>query len=147
MTALSMVAIASCTTPEERVVDEKLLKQGLLSRSQLQDEVKDSISGASDLSEQQRSDLRELQRSSTTEMDALINESLKLRSILVKDLLSPNYSASRTRTVEKRLKKIELERVDVLLRSIQQAHKILGAEAQAHEQVMHDLTSERPLRF
>ncbi|MGZ6359223.1 MAG: hypothetical protein ACXWP1_08725, partial [Bdellovibrionota bacterium] len=78
--------------------------------------------------------------------DDISSQSLKLRSVLVEEILSPNYSLDEVGMIKGRLKKLEDKRLSLMFDGIDQANTILGRKAQQHARVMRELLENRSLR-
>lgn len=149
--ALNALIIASavfgpaCTTPAERAINERLVEEGPETRLDLNEEAREAIAKAPDLTERQRSDLTFLRQATAARLDGLRRESLKLRSLMVKDLVSPAYDASQMRVAERKLREVERERLEVMLDAMKKASRILGRQAAINEALMQEFVTDRPL--
>ena len=147
LAAVVIVTLHGCaTTDAEKTVDRRLAEENSVdTRSELRTETDNLIENAPDLSTDQRVKLSRLRQEITTKTDALARESIKLRSLLVQDLISPAYNDKVTSLVETKLKKVEKERLDLVLDSIKRAKTILGRQVLSNARIMDDLASERRL--
>ena len=89
----------------------------------------------SNLTSEQKKKLRTLQASTVKQQAQLREESLKLRSILIKDTLSSNYNKSEVLMIQNRIEKVEHRRVALTFETLDKANGILGRETHAEENV------------
>lgn len=82
---------------------------------------------------QQKMQLQELQMKSSRQMQALREESLKLRSVLIKDVFAEDYNRSEVRLIQKKIKKVEGQRVALMFDTIDRTNAILGRLNRGHE--------------
>lgn len=110
-----------------RQLDEKLAREtSVKTRADLRKEATSIITTAPGLTDQQRASLMELRDSSSSETDRLTTLSLKLRSVLVKELLNTNSDPELVDLIKARIKKVEQERVSLFFRTIHGVNTILG---------------------
>jgi hypothetical protein len=134
------LATPGCSHTGSPELDRKLLAEPDVSRQELSSEVKNEIESAPHLTLGQKAMLLELRRTVRGEMEKISSESLKLRSLLVKDLLSPEYDRQEVDAIESRLKDLENNRISSLFRGVREANEILGRQADdLREPVIRDL--------
>lgn len=127
----------------EKQLDEKLERETVVkSRSDLMGETDHLIKTAPGLSEDQRTRLLGLRDSTRAQSDRLREESLKLRSVLVKSLVSINYDQEETDLVKTRIRNLEHERLSLFFRTVRQANEILGRWGSQQQQVNEDFYNQ-----
>ena len=99
------------------------------SQADLNAEATHQIEKAENISEEQRSQLlalREKTRAQTLEQN---KESLRLKSVLVKELLSTDYDRKEVAGLKRKIRKTDDRKLSILLDSIQKTNVILGRQA------------------
>jgi hypothetical protein len=85
------------------------------------------------LSNDQRQQLMALKKEAQLLTAKQNSESLKLRSVLIKDMLSANYNHSEVSLIKNKLRKTESNKIDILLNAVKKANIILGNEIDKNE--------------
>jgi hypothetical protein len=123
---LSM-ALSGCASNASKKVDSKVSQEnGVQTRKALQAEAQSLIEHDAELTTDQKSRLSILSSSLSQQLDAMNLESVKLRSVLVKEVLSPDYQISEVEVIKGRMRGLESRRVDLMFSGIEQANVILG---------------------
>ena len=139
-----ILAFSSCSTIGNKKLDQKMSEAPTVnSRSELQTEARNSIDNAINLTDDQKAKLTQLRYSVSTQSDEFNRQSLELRSILLKDLLSSNYNAKEVGLIKTRMRKLEERRLSMTFDSVEKANVILGRQAAANHRVMRELLGER----
>lgn len=113
----------------ERRIDRKLSEEtNVKSRSDLSDEASNLIKNMPGLSIDQRARLSDLRTDTNALIAELTNQSLKLRGLLIRDVVSDNYDAEEVLAVKARLRALEEKRLTVMFETIDQANEILGRQ-------------------
>jgi hypothetical protein len=143
-----LAALASgCTSTRNKALDEKLAsEQTVTSRTELRSQADKMIESDPSLSYDQKKQLSILRSQISTQMDELSSQSLKLRGVLVEEILSPNYSLDEVNLIKKRLKNVENKRLSLMFDGIDKANSILGRQAPQHARIMHELLENRSSR-
>lgn len=128
---VSTLAFMGCAGSQRatlnRVLDEKLAHETTIkSRSDLSQEATSIIATAPGLTDFQRVRLRTLKEETAVQTNRLIQQSLKLRSVLVKTMLDPNADPEEVDLLKTRIKKTEQERVSLFFRTVHSVNTILG---------------------
>jgi uncharacterized membrane protein len=131
------------STQTEKQLDEKISQEPALNQADLAKETKTQIDTATGITENQRTQLTELRRATNRQTKEISEESLKLRSVLVKELISPNYDADMVSLIEKKLRKLEDKRLSVIFNAVEKVNDILGRQAQLREPVVRDFLAPR----
>lgn len=138
----SAVTLQGCAHSAEnkRVDNEVAQENSVKSRADLSTEAGQLIQNSPGLTAEQRSKLSALRDSTRAKIDEIASESLRLRSVLIKDLISTNYNANEVELIENRMKKAEDKRLSVTFNAVEQANTILGHDVTPNrEQIMDDL--------
>ncbi|MBI3556267.1 MAG: hypothetical protein HY074_08385 [Deltaproteobacteria bacterium] len=123
----------------DKRLDAKLSGENTVkARADLQAEAGQLIEAAPGLSADQRSNLTALRETVRTQTDAIRERSLKLRSVLIKDLMSASYDEDEVELVKERIKNLEDQRLSALFNAVERANAILGRQASANQQIVHD---------
>ncbi len=135
----SVLVLASCASKKNKALDDKLSKEPeISSRKQLQSRAQASIDNAVNLTAEQKEKLSALRLNVSNQMNEYNKQSLELRSILIKDLLSSNYNHEEVGLIKSRLRKLENKRLSAIFESIEKANVILGREAELNRPVMEE---------
>ena len=131
-------------TATEKKLDQKLAEQSAVkSSSELGLEADQMINSAVGLTAEQRTQLVLLRETTRKEMDQLRDESLKLRVVLIKDVVSKQYESKEVSLIKKRIKKVENKRLQLIFGAIDKANKILGREAVQNQIILNQFIDER----
>src|SRR5579862_3939202 len=107
-------------------IDEKLAKEPEANRAALQKETAQVIKTAPGLTDEQRAKLEALRKSMRAEADQLRAQSLKLRAVLIADVISPNFDEDEVELIKRRMKALEDQRLSAIFGAVDQANTILG---------------------
>jgi len=123
----------------EQNLDAKLAQETAVhNRTDLRKEATQLVKLVPGLSEEQRTKLSNLRESTRVQMDDLSTRSLRLRSLMLKDLLSATDNGDELDLIKQRLKDVENSRLNLILSSVEEASRILGKEASQHREFMED---------
>lgn len=117
---------------EKNIAAKEAQEPSNMHTSDLRKEAEDLID-KSHLSDLQKRRLKELRASAIQQFNSLNDESLRLRSVLIKDVLSPKYSKMEVMYVQDQLRKNEDARLSVILDTVDKANGILGRETNQDE--------------
>jgi len=134
-----MFALGGCSHAalDQRINEKVAQESAINNRAELHTEAEKLIETAPGLNAEQRSGLLGLSKATRSQVDLIIATSIKLRSVLIKDLIATNYNEDEVETIKDRLRSLEDKRVSVLFDSIGQANTILGNDAQVHAAIIH----------
>lgn len=139
-TVALILLTTACASSATKSVDQKLATQEPThTRADLKREASKLIESDADLSADQKQRLDILRSKVGSQLDDMGQQSMKLRSVLIEELLSPSYSADEVAEIKSRLKKIEDKRLAVIFDGVDQANTILGRQAQQHRGVMREM--------
>lgn len=86
----------------------------------------DVLIANSSLQPEQKTQLRELQVETSVKLQALRQESLKMRSILIKDMFSSGYNKPEVKLLKKKIRNLEGQQVTLIFSTIDKANVIFG---------------------
>jgi hypothetical protein len=114
----------------EKQIDDKVAQENVVkNRADLRAESADLIRRTSGLTEEQRQSLNRLKVETSAQLDTLSTGSLKLRAVLIHDLLQTPYNEDEVELIKERLTKIEDQRLTTMFSAVTQANQILGRQA------------------
>jgi hypothetical protein len=126
-------------------LDEKLAQESNVSdKKELLVETSRVIQTTPNLTLQQREQLKVLKKDIRANLNDLKSQSLRLRAVLVKDVISSQDHADEIELIKKRLHSVEDQRLKVVFSAVERANGILGKTAPDHEQVMREFFNESP---
>lgn len=132
--------LQGCSHNVAKVLDEKLAQeQEVPNQAALRVESGQAIEKTPGLTTEQRTKLISLREKLRAEMSKLQEESLKLRGILIKDVISPTYDDAEVTLIKQRLESVEKQRLAAIFQTIDKANDILGRPTADHARIMHDL--------
>lgn len=139
-----MMALQGCASAAlDKRVDEKLAGEtAIQNRTELSADATRRIDSASGLSAEQRAQLTELRKSTSAEIAALGSQSLKLRALLVRDLITTNYDEDEVALIKQRIKTVEDKRVSLIFDAVEKANSILGRQAKSNADLMGEFFEE-----
>lgn len=144
---LACLAAAGCASSTNKALDQKLSEQPApANRREVLSKADQRIADSKDLSEDQRKRLTILRDQVTSQIDDINKQSLKLRSVLVEEILSPNYDLDEVNLIKRRLKKLEDKRLSLMFDGVDQANTILGRQALEHRNMMREMLQQRAIR-
>ena len=140
----SLAMLCGCASAPEKKLDSKIAEEPpIQNRQALQAQNTQLIASAPGLSDDQKAKLNSLRDSIRAKTDALSEEALKLRSLLIKDLLMTKYDSREVELIEKKLRKVENDRVSAMVDGVKKANVILGHQVDpTHEPLMREILTE-----
>ncbi|HEX7675824.1 MAG TPA: hypothetical protein VF412_16725 [Bdellovibrio sp.] len=131
---IALALTAGCAQKTiEKVNNEVATAPAVKNTSQLRQEAQDLIE-KSNLSPEIKTQLLALKASSSQQMQGLREESLKLRALLIKTVLSPNYNKKEVDVIHSKIRKNQNQYLAVMFDTVDKANGILGRETKADEQ-------------
>lgn len=144
--SLAALILSACTTTATRTnLDEKLTQEvQVKDRTGLAAESKDLIEKADALTPTQKTGLLALREATRQKMIEMQKESVKLRSVLIQDVLSPNYNQKEINLIKNRISKLEKNRVTVIFNTVDEANRILGrTQFENKDRLVEELMRDR----
>lgn len=138
--------LTACSSAElNRSLDEKVARESAIhSQADLDAKATRLMANAPGLTESQRERLAKLKSDLRVRLKQLGGESLKLRSLLVEDILGPPDKAAEIEAVKARLRGNAKARIEAIFASIDEANDVVGRSTLMHEamdlQMMDDFT-------
>jgi hypothetical protein len=140
---LGVFVTSGCVSKEtkESLNEKVAVESKVNSKAEFQDELQKSIENANNLTPAQKEQLLALRDQTHAKMASYQEECLKLKSVLIKDIISPNYNEAEVRLIKSRLRKLETRRLNSMFETIEQANKIMGREAMHNEAILQSMYS------
>jgi hypothetical protein len=142
---MAVFFIQACATTGglEKRLDEKLSQENdLKTTGDLNTQASQIIQSATDLNTEQKEKLKSLRTTTQSKISEISLQTLKLRSILIKDLVETQYDEDEVDLIKERIHNLDRERTTVLFKAIEQANEIVGRQAQSRAAIMHDFWLE-----
>lgn len=138
--ALGLMLQACAHTAEKRVDAELAQQTPVKSETALQKQSEDAID-SSHLPEAKKNELKALRTDAREKMASLHQESLQLRSLLIKSMLAQKFDRNAVEAVKNRIKKNEKARVALMFNTVDRANVIIGRETdmEARERMMDEM--------
>lgn len=129
-------------------LDEKVSQEpAVMTRADVHRDVTQWINESKDLSSDQKPRLLSLRDSIVSQEDALRGKSLKLRSVLVKNVLSADYNPDEVSILQDRIRSVEVDRLETFFWAVQQANAILGRWSAENERASEDFYTQMMLEM
>ena len=125
---LLTILFVSCSTrkQDQLLIQKKVSQETSVSDGKtLGESVNEAIHNSKTLDEKQKSELKALFDQTKNKNKALLEESFKLRAVLIKELLSEGATPKQVKMLKKNIKKTESERLKTTLLAIDQISKIV----------------------
>jgi len=136
--------VVGCATGNKELNTKLSQETEVKKRSDLGQEATGLIASNPKLTNSQKTQLFALRDSVKAQMDQIQSDSLKLRAVLIREVLSPNYSSKEARLIERRMAKLDSKRTSVILNTIDEANRILGRMDELdREEFLFDLMENR----
>lgn len=127
---------------DQRIDDKLTQETAIKHRADLSAEANELIKSAPGLSDEQRAELAQLRDKSAAELDSISAQSIKLRGLLIQDVVSSNYDQDEVQAIKTRLKNLENKRLSLVFDTVDQANTILGHQALEHQQIINSFMME-----
>ncbi|MGZ6480507.1 MAG: hypothetical protein ACXWQE_14450 [Bdellovibrionales bacterium] len=122
----ALVLIPACASESPKLNQKVANESDVESRRDLQVEADYLIRTSKLLSEVQKDKLLKLRSSTKNQMDDLEHQSLMLRSVLLKSVLSEKFDPKEVDAIKGKLKKVENQKLAQIFDTVEQANKIMG---------------------
>ena len=141
---MALGLLQGCATGTQKDLDSKVANEPQIqNRKALQSETDQLLADDSALSADQKSRLSSLLADTRSRNDQLIQKSLKLRSVLIKDLLSASYNEDEVTLLQANLREAESQRLDNMFDAVKKANSIMGRESSNHAAFVRTLMESR----
>lgn len=139
---LGVFLFTGCVSKKtNETLNEKVAESKVNTKTELQDDVKTAVENAKNLTPAQKQQLFELHNQTQAKMASYQQECLRLKSVLIKDVISPDYNGKEVNLIQSRLRKIENRRLNTMFETIAKANKIMGREAMHNEAILQSMYS------
>lgn len=140
-----LLTLAACANPSiEKEVNDKISQESeIKTRADLTADTKSSIENAKGVTLEQKSQLLSLRESTNQQIESNWQESLKLKSILIQDLVANEYNEREVELLKGKLQKLETKRLSIMFSAVDRASKILGHQARLNKDIMLNLSHTR----
>lgn len=141
VSTLSLLITNGCTSKVvEKELNQKVLQEkSIRNQTDLTNESDRALNMDGQLTAIQKQQLRDLKNETRILSAEQNSESLKLRSVLMKDLLAANYNRPEITLIKNKLKKVESKKVEILFSAVEKANIILGREIYKHERYLREM--------
>jgi hypothetical protein len=139
--AMAITLFSSCATKKiDQNVDAKLAQTPPVSGpAELNKDASNTIASAPGITDDQRTKLIVIQKSTEEKLAKLREESLKMRELLIQEVVrTDHYNDNEVNRIKSRLKDIENKRLTTLFKGLDQANDVLGHQTQ-RKQVMDSM--------
>lgn len=144
---LAPLLLVSCATKSDRMeVQEKVAKETVQDGRSLGQDIDKVISDSTTLNEVQKNELNRVLGEVRGKNRALMQESFKLRAVLIKELLSQNFNQKQIKLIKKQIKKNESERLRNSLAAIDKISIIVRKDPEGQMILDHMFYTDRPFR-
>jgi hypothetical protein len=124
---LAALAQGCASSAQNRALDQKVAQeQDVTSNRALEKKQNEILAHVSNLNEDQRAKLGALRDSLHNKLAAIQAESVKLRAVLIREMLSEKPSSKEVSALKNRLKKLSDERLDTIFDAANQTNEIIG---------------------
>lgn len=143
---MSALVLQSCTHGMNDSISNEVSLEPVSTQADLAAEIDASIESMANLGSDKKQKLIQIRTTTRDRLEALQTDSLRTRSLIVKEVMSDEYNLRRVERLKNRLKKIETEKLKVIFGSIDDANKTLGrqSERESRKRVFEDLIGSGP---
>jgi hypothetical protein len=128
----------------EKHVDQEVTQESAVkNNADLRAEADQLIETAPGLSADQRARLSALRNTTRAQTDEMWAQSLKLRSVLIKDLITTNYNEDEVELIKQRIRNLEDKRLSLMFSAVERANTILGRQAMANPRLIDEYIGRR----
>lgn len=147
MLAFGGIILTGCahSTVDEQLNKKLTEEEGIKSRQDLQMEAAKEIK-SSKLSEAQKAELQKLRDGIVAKENALWQQTLRLRAVLIKDMIAPVYNEPEIQAIQQRLRDTESQRLTYQFLAIDKANQILGHDFD-HTEILNQFFDPGHTRF
>jgi Spy/CpxP family protein refolding chaperone len=144
-TVLATVSLAGCAS-SNRALDSKLAQEPPVKNSnQLSQEADQLIRDDQYMTPEQKTKVQALRESAKSQFSQIEQHELRLRTVLLEELLSPNYNLDEVAMIKTRLKDLEGQRLALSFKMIDDTKTILGRDqTESHRKLLRAMLNEPP---
>jgi hypothetical protein len=124
---LALPAIGCATSKTKKALDNKLSQEAQVqSPKVLQEEASSLVDKNPNLTTEQKTKLHDLREQTRQQMDEIQRDSLKLRAVLIQDVLAQKYNPVEVDLIKRRMAKLDSKRTSVIFDAVDKTNRILG---------------------
>lgn len=138
--ALSLASIFGCSSQSENVLDQKIAALQV-SGTQLDDEFSKDLAASTTLSDEQKSKMKSLRKNTLKQITEFNDAILKLKIVLIRDLLSSNFEQEEIDLIKSKVQNIEEKKMAVFLGAIKAANELMG-KTETNEKIYRGFARE-----
>ncbi|MGZ3725692.1 MAG: hypothetical protein ACXWQQ_07820 [Pseudobdellovibrio sp.] len=135
------LTLAGCATAEkkEKLEEKVVTEQNISGRKELRSKVDQMIQSANDLTDDQKQKLTALFKQTRTDAGQMREESLKLRAVLIQDVLAEKYNRGEVNLIKQKLSSISKRQLALTYKTIDKVNEIMGrGKAKKHPEFMDE---------
>ena len=123
----------------EKDISQKMNRESdVTSQDDLTSKANLVVQNAKGISNDQRRRLMELRSATTMQLEINWQQQLKLKSVLIKEVIQTDYKENEVELIKSKLKDLESKRLAIMFSSVDEANRIMGREARVNDDVMKD---------
>lgn len=123
----------------DKKIDEEVAQESTVkTHNDLTNEGTQVLNSAQGLSAEQKQKLKDLRTSVTGQLADIYEKSLRLRSVLIKDLVAKDYNEDEVELIKSRIKYNEDKRLSLMFEAVDKAKTILGRNIEVNRHIVED---------
>jgi hypothetical protein len=131
ISAFTLVGTSGCASkPVEKQIDQQADNERANNRDELKIEARKRIEASTSITKVQRKALLVLLSETEASIAKDAKTSLKLRSLLIAEIIKPNYKDEKIQIIKTKIMRAENKRVATILNATVEANRILGRSDQ-----------------
>jgi hypothetical protein len=131
----------------DRRIDEKLAHEDQVNtRGDLSVEAGKLIQDTPGLDDAQRAQLNDVRAQTASRIADLTRQSIRLRGLLIEDVVAQEYDPAEVEAIKRRLRSIEDKRLTAILEAVDQANEILGRQNLQRQRILNALMQQGTVR-
>lgn len=135
---LPALTLMACATPAEKVVDHKVEEQAAIeSPNQAAHAGRFAIRASDKLTEEQKTKFLNLMNKTESQVNEIRMKEGQLKAALFQDLAEGKYNQREIQIVKNRLRKLEIQKLELMFDSIEEIRVLLGGISDVDSEVMN----------
>ncbi len=140
MTAICSLAVGCAHTSKvEQRLNDKLAANTSSNVNTLNTQSANLVENLVGVTEVQKSQLRDLHSSTHNKINAINDQAVRLRALLIEDVVAPQYNEVEAELIKTRLSQLEDKKIGVIFEAIDKTNLILGREAARNQKFLSGL--------
>jgi len=135
ITLIALLAQGCAHTVEKKLDQKEALVSSEETNTDVLKEGAGAVENTPGLTPEQRVEIRSLWDKTHIQIATIGQESLKLRMVMIKDIVSPVPKAAEVNLVKKKIAGLEHEKISVYFSAIRQTNRILGRWGSENERI------------